>query len=312
MENMAVMRSALLWASQNQRLRESLPRYRFVRKAVSRFMPGEDMTAALDAAEALREKDLSAVITQLGENVKQATEAEEVTKHYRAVLDSIQPRKCDCHISVKLTHFGLDLDPELCYSNLRSIVQHAAERENFVWIDMEDSRYVDRTIDLFSQVRSDYSNVGLCVQAYLYRTAEDLQKLKKFPAAIRLVKGCYAEPASVAFQKKSEVDGNYFKLSVQLLEAAAGNKVRVGIATHDQGLIGRILKEMSSRQIPKEVAEIQMLYGIRNADQIRIRKEGVPVRCLISYGSYWFPWYMRRLAERPANVLFVLRNLFEP
>lgn len=309
---MAIMRSALLWASQNQRLRETLPRYRFIRKAVSRFMPGEDLSAALNAVQASREKGLSAVITHLGENIVHISEAEEVATHYLSALETIQPLNCDCHISVKLTHLGLDLDHQLCHLNLKRIVQQAANEKNFVWVDMEDSRYTDRTIDLFRQIRSEFSNVGLCLQAYLYRTEEDMRRLSTFPSAIRLVKGCYAEPASIAFKKKSDVDKNYFKLAMNLLMDAAGKEVRVGIATHDQGLIGRILNEMDALQIKRAVAEIQMLYGIRFTDQVRLRKEGVPVRCLISYGRHWFPWYMRRLAERPANVLFVLRNLFEP
>ena len=306
------MRSTLLWASQNQRLREALPKYRFVRKAVSRFMPGEDLSDALKAAEDMRQKGLSAVLTHLGENVTQPAEASQVTEDYLQVLNSVPPGNSDCHISLKLTHLGLDLDAALCRSNLEKIVTKALERKNFVWIDMEDSKYTDRTIDLYSQVRSRFPNVGLCVQAYMFRTKEDLQKLISISSAIRLVKGCYAEPANLVYQKKSDVDENYFQLCMELLQAAQRNGARVGIATHDQVLIERILKEMAARGIPKETGEIQMLYGIRSADQFRLRKEGVPVRCLISYGSYWFPWYMRRLAERPANVLFVLRNMFEP
>jgi proline dehydrogenase len=191
-------------------------------------------------------------------------------------------------------------------------VTKAVDRKNFVWIDMEDTKYTDRTIDLYTQIRSHFPNVGLCVQAYLHRTRDDLQKLISIAAAIRLVKGCYAEPPNLVFQKKNDVDENFFQLCLELLQGAQQNRARVGIATHDQILIERILKEMAARNIPRETGEVQMLYGIRSADQFRLRNEGVPVRCLISYGSYWFPWYMRRLAERPANVIFVLRNLFEP
>jgi len=190
-------------------------------------------------------------------------------------------------------------------------VERAKDTENRVWIDMEDSRYTDRTIDIFSRLRSDFSNVGLCLQAYLYRTEEDIKRLMKFPSAIRLVKGCYAEPAKVAFPKKRNVDENFFKLAMMLIEGALPTKTPVGIATHDQVLSALILGEMNRRSIPKDAIEFQMLYGIRSSDQSSLRKEGYPVRCLISYGSHWFPWYMRRLAERPANVLFVLRNMFE-
>lgn len=275
-------------------------------------MPGEDLEDALGAAEMQSGNNISAVITHLGENITKASEAEEVTNHYRQALNLVTSRNLDCHISVKLTHLGLDLDQELCYSNLKKLVEQAKGSGNRVWIDMEDSRYTDRTIDIFSRVRSDFPNVGLCLQAYLYRTVEDIKSLMRFPSAIRLVKGCYAEPAKVAFPKKREVDENFLKLAMMLIEGAHPTKTPVGIATHDQELAALILMKMNHQGIPKDAIEFQMLYGIRSSDQSRLRKEGYPVRCLISYGSHWFPWYMRRLAERPANVLFVLRNMFEP
>jgi proline dehydrogenase len=205
----------------------------------------------------------------------------------------------------------LDFDPQKCYSNVKKIVTHAKDVGNYVWIDMEDTRYTDRTIQTFRELRSEFTNVGVCLQSYLMRTADDLKQLMTLPSSIRLVKGCYAESANVAYAKKSDVDESFFKLAMQMILAPEKERSRIGIATHDPKLAARIQSEMNAHQIPKDRIEFQMLYGIRSADQARLRKEGYPVRCLISYGSYWFPWYMRRLAERPANVLFVLRNLFE-
>ena len=306
---MGIMRSILLWGSRSQQLREMLPRYRFVRKAVSRFMPGEEIGAALEAAEILRENGIASILTHLGENVTEETEADQITRHYREVLDHERTRALDCQISVKLTQLGLDLSPELGYTNLRSIVAHAAELQNFVWVDMEGSAYTDLTLELFHRARSEYPNVGICLQSYLYRTAHDLDGLLSLSPAIRLVKGAYAEPGGVAFQKKKDVDANFLALAKQLLGKARQDGVLPAFATHDRGLIRRIQEETATIGLSKEASEFQMLYGIRRDDQIRLARESYRVRVLISYGTAWFSWYMRRLAERPANVLFVLRNL---
>jgi len=306
---MGIMRSILLWGSRSQQLREMLPRYRFVRKAVSRFMPGEEIGAALEAAEILRENGIASILTHLGENVTEEAEADQITRHYREVLDHASTRALDCQISVKLTQLGLDLSPELGYTNLRSIVEHAAELQNFVWVDMEGSSYTDLTLELFRRARSEYPNVGICLQSYLYRTAHDLDGLLSLSPAIRLVKGAYAEPGSVAFQKKKDVDANFLALAKQLLGKARQDGVLAAFATHDRRLIRRIEEETATIGLSKEASEFQMLYGIRRGDQIRLARESYRVRVLISYGTAWFPWYMRRLAERPANVLFVLRNL---
>lgn len=307
---MGLLRNVLLWGSQNQWLRNTLPRYRFVRSAVTRFMPGEQVEDALTAAERLREDGLATVLTQLGENITSAKEAENVAAHYREVLDKIQARKLDCHISVKLTQLGLDLSPEVCFKNLDSIVRHAGRHGNFVWIDMEYSSYVAITLDLFKRVRAQHTNVGLCVQAYLYRTAKDLGSVLAIPAAIRLVKGAYAESNEIAYQRKEDVDKNYFDLAQQLLRVARSNHQPSGIATHDRTLIRKIQEASASMNLPKNAVEFQLLYGIQREEQLRLAREGYKTRVLVSYGSYWFPWYMRRLAERPANVWFVVKNIF--
>ncbi|MGH2569361.1 MAG: proline dehydrogenase family protein, partial [Bacteroidota bacterium] len=189
------------------------------------------------------------------------------------------------------------------------IVHHADQRGNFVWIDMEYSSYVDATLDLFKRVRDGRPNVGLCVQAYLYRTEKDLEALLAIPAAIRLVKGAYAEPAEIAYQRKEAVDKKYSELALRLLKSAHRNRARSGIATHDRTLIKTVQEAAASMGLPKDSVEFQLLYGIQREEQLRLAREGYKTRVLISYGSYWFPWYMRRLAERPANVWFVVKNI---
>lgn len=307
---MGIMRKLLLWGSQNRQLREQLPRYRFVQRAVSRFMPGEEVDAALYAAEALGKEGLAAVLTHLGENVTEEREADQVTRHYHDVLDRVKARGLDCHVSAKLTQLGLDISRELSYANLKSIVEHAGKLGNFVWIDMEGSAYTDSTIQLFQHVRSEHPNVGICLQSYLYRTSQDLENLFPSSPAIRLVKGAYAEPRNLAFRKKKDVDANYLRLAEQLMRVALRDGAWSAFATHDGRLIRRIQEQAAALGLKKESYEFQMLYGIRRDEQLRLARQGYRVRVLISYGTYWFPWYMRRLAERPANMLFVLRGLF--
>jgi proline dehydrogenase len=307
---MGLMRSVFLSASQNRWLREQAPRYRFVRRSVSRFMPGEDVEDALRAAGALKRNSIRAVLTQLGENVTDAEEAASVSRHYVHVLERIRELELGAEVSVKLTQLGLDLGTELCFGNLASIIERAS-RESIVWIDMEGSPYVDRTLELYRRAREAFPNVGVCLQAYLYRTGADLAALMGLGAAIRLVKGAYREPAALAFPHKRDVDENYFDLARQLINGQSGTgAARAAIATHDRKLINRIVALQGSNGAPPERTEFQMLYGIQRREQMRLAREGRPLRVLISYGSYWFPWFMRRLAERPANAMFVVRNLF--
>lgn len=306
---MSVIRSALLAASQNHWLREKAARFWFVRRAVSRFMPGETLQDALASALGIEKQGLGTVFTYLGENVRDPREATAVKDHYLTVLEQVRKSGLKTEISVKLTHLGLDLNTELCASHLDQLIQ-AAGRDSVVWVDMESSAYVDRTIEIFRCVRQAHPNVGLCLQAYLYRTAEDLASLIPLGAAIRLVKGAYCEPPEIAFPRKRDVDENYFRLTQQLLsEEARRAGVRVALGTHDPKLIGRIQNYVLAQGLGKSCLEFQMLYGIQTALQHRLAREGWRSIVLIAYGSYWFPWFMRRLAERPANVLFVLRNL---
>jgi proline dehydrogenase len=306
---MGLARNALLWISENRALRRTLPRYKFIRRAVSRFMPGEELADAVQAAEKLREKNITAILTRLGENVADEAETREVTDHYLDALPQIQQRRLDSYISIKPTQLGLDLNEDLCWRNLTALVERAAAFKNWVWIDMEQSSYVDRTLALYKKIRRQYSNVGVCVQSYLYRTAKDLEELLPLSPAIRLVKGAYMEPANIAYPRKADVDANYFTLAKMLLANVKNNGVTVGIATHDTVLIKKIQEEAATQGLDKSDYEFQLLYGIQSEEQLRLAREGYHMRVLISYGSYWFPWYMRRLAERPANVFFVLKNL---
>jgi len=308
---MSVMRSALLAGSQSLWLRRQAPRLWFVRKSVARFMPGEGIDDALRAAAQLREATISTVVTFLGENVAEASEASKVKDHYLSVLDRIREWGLPTEISVKLTHLGLDLSRDACHSNFMQLVERAGTN-SVVWIDMESSPYVDRTLEIFRLARREYSNVGVCLQAYLHRTGKDLEALVPSGAAVRLVKGAYREPPDVAIQAKCDVDENFFVLAQRMLSPeASASGVRAAIATHDPRLVRRIQAWVRENQGGKGVScEFQMLYGIQRNLQMELAREGWKSVVLIAYGNFWFPWFMRRLAERPANALHVLRNLF--
>jgi proline dehydrogenase len=306
---MGLARNALLWISENRRLRQALPRYAFIRRAVSRFMPGEELVDALNAAELLKPRSINSVFTHLGENVTDESEARKDAQDYIYSLRLIQQRGLDTHVSVKLTHLGLDLNEKACIDNLAAIVAEAQAVGNMVWIDMEQSQYVDRTLDIYKRVRKEFPNVGLCLQAYLYRTEKDLEGLLPFSPAIRFVKGAYKEPHTVAFKKKSDVDENFFKLTAALMQhVKTGSKVVVG--THDTNLIRSLQGKAAQLGLSKKDYEFHLLFGIQTNEQLRLAREGYSIRVLISYGSFWFPWYVRRLAERPANVWFVMRKMF--
>lgn len=307
---MGLVRSAFLAGSESRWLREQAVNYRFVRRAVSRFMPGEDLDAAIAAAQDLQAKNIGAVLTYLGENLQRLEEAEQVTRHYLEVLARAQGASLDAEISVKLTQLGLDLGPAACEAGLLSLIERAGAAGTWVWIDMESSAYTDVTLDIFRRARARFANVGVCVQAYLRRTEQDLRTLIPLGGGLRLVKGAYREPPEKAFPRKRDVDANYLTLARRLLGREARQAgVRAIFGTHDAALIRRIVEEVPGAALRPQEVELQMLYGIKREEQGRLAARGHRFRVLISYGDAWFPWYMRRLAERPANVLFVLRNL---
>lgn len=307
---MSLMRKALLAGSTNAWLRERATKAAFVRRAVSAFMPGETIDDALRAAEELRKEGIDTILTRLGENITRREEAEEVTQHYFEVLDKVAAAGLDAHVSVKPTQLGLDQDPALCRENLDRLIERTEARNNFLWIDMEGSPYVEPTLELYRYGRAKTPKIGVAIQSYLYRTEKDVGALIPPGSAIRMVKGAYLEPPEIAYPKKADVDENFFRMCVRLLQPdaiAAGCLLH--IATHDQAMVERLLAWIRANQVPPSAYEFAMLYGIQRGAQERLARQGERLRVLISYGEYWFPWYMRRLAERPANVWFVLKNL---
>jgi len=306
---MSVLRSMLLAGSENPWLRQQATRRRFVRRAVSRFMPGESFDEALTAARGLAQHGIGTIVTNLGENVTDRAEAAAEVRHYAEVLRRLEGSGLDTEISVKLTHLGLDLDPRLADDNLARLAELAAPTRTRVWIDMEGSAYTERTLECYRRVRQGHPNVGIALQSYLRRTAADLASLLPGGAIVRLVKGAYREPAEIAFTKMSEVNESFFQLTAALLAPAARQAgAWVAVGTHDSQLIDRIATYATGAGVPQDAYEYALLYGIRRDEQLRLRQQGHRVRVLISYGSQWFPWYMRRLAERPANLWFVARS----
>jgi proline dehydrogenase len=307
---MSLMRSLLLAASQNRWLREHATRYSFVRGTVSRFMPGETLDDAIGAAETLQTKKIGTVFTHLGENIKDREEAQEVADHYIVVLERIKQEGLQAEISVKLTQLGLDLSTDLCFEHLNAIIARA-QKDSIVWVDMEASNYVDATLDVYRRALAAHPNVGICLQAYLHRTKEDMTKLLALRPSIRLVKGAYNEPPEIALARKQDVDDNYFELGKLMLLAKKENRcVRAAFGTHDVALIQRLAGFANGEGFAKKDFEVQMLYGIQRAEQERLAGEGCTSIVLVAYGSYWYPWFVRRLAERPANLWFMVRNVF--
>jgi proline dehydrogenase len=302
----------LLAMSTSTFLREQATKRTFVRRSVSAFMPGEKIEDALGAAATLKPQRINTILTRLGEGITRLDEAERVTEHYLDVLDRVKTSGLDAQVSVKPTQLGLDLDAEQCQRNLDRICERGEKLGNVpVWIDMESSQYVDPTLTLFRKSRERYRGVGLAIQSYLYRSAKDVESLIALGPAIRIVKGAYLEPAEVAYPKKSDVDENFYTLCTRLLTADAQKTgTLLHIATHDVTLADRLAAYIDQHRVPTSSYEYAMLYGIQRGQQQRLAQSGRRIRVLISYGEYWYPWYMRRLAERPANVTFVLKNLF--
>ena len=308
---MPFLRALLIRGSESPALAELVRDRGFARRAVRRFLPGETLDAALDAAARQAALGIGTTLTYLGEQVTDAAATETVARHYLEALDRVRTRGLPCEISLKLTHLGLDLRADVCLGLVALICARAEATGTAVWIDMEGSAHTAVTLEVFRAVQARYRGLGLCVQAYLRRTPADVESLLPLGAAIRIVKGAYQEPPALAYQSRAEVAEAFFRLGTRLLEPdarAAG--VRAVFGTHDVALIARLQEHARSRGLGPGAFECHLLYGIRTADQRRLAAQGQPVRVLISYGASWFAWYMRRLAERPANLWFVVRNLF--
>ena len=303
------MRRVFLWAARNRWLKERLPKLRFMRRAVRRFMPGETLADALAAALPLQAAGIATLYTRLGENLEHVDEADEVAAHYIDAIDRIVAAGITGEVSVKPTQLGLDLDPELCLGHLVRIAEHAAAAGSYLWIDMEGSAYTDATIALYERLRAVQPRTGICLQAYLRRTAADIERLRPLDPAIRLVKGAYDEKESIAYRDRRNVDSNFVGLAVSFLVDGRGRSIRLGLGTHDVALIEQIAEQVKAAGIDRGGFEVEMLYGVRTDQQFRLAKAGYRVQTLIAYGEHWYPWYMRRLAERPANVWFVMRQM---
>jgi len=307
---MNFVRQMILRGSTSQRLSRLLSKRRFVQRAVQRFMPGEQMDDAIGAARTLQDSGMRSILTLLGESVLDRAAADAVVDHYQALVESIAASGLASDLSVKPTHLGLDLGSEVVETGLRTIVARAGSAGRLVVVDMEASEYVDDTLKLYQSVRRDYQNVGICMQSYLFRTEEDLEALLPLKPMIRLVKGAYRESAEIAWPKKSDVDDAFMARASRLLEATRDDPdVRVAFGTHDERMIDGIRRQAADLGLARDAFEIQMLYGIGRDLQSELAAEGYSVRILVSYGPNWFPWYMRRLAERPANVWFMLRSV---
>ena len=309
---MSVTRDFFLALSRSQRLRETAVHFGPARKMARRFVAGERLAEALGVVQDLNQQGLLATVDHLGENVTSETEARDATSEVLDLLEEIEAKDLQSGVSVKLTQLGMDLSPALAAENLLRIVARAAQAKRFVRIDMESFDYVQPTLDLFDTIWENHRNVGVVIQSYLYRSADDVGHLVQMGASVRLVKGAYDEPPQVAYPDKSDTDANFVRLMERLFSDTARNHgVIPAIATHDTTLIERTKEYTRSMGIPSNLVEFQMLYGIRSGLQRQLAADGYRMRIYVPYGEQWYPYFMRRLAERPANVLFLLRNLLK-
>ena len=275
-------------------------------RLATRFVAGETLDQALAVARKLNAEGITVTLDHLGESVSTLEEAAEARDVYLRTLDAIHGNGIQGGVSLKLTQFGLDLSWEQCLANVEQLVRRATELSSFVRVDMESSDYTDRTLDVVHTLHARFGAVGVVIQSYLYRSQADIEKLCAAKIGVRLCKGAYLEPAAVAFPRKSDVDKSYLELTRYLLT----NGVYPGIATHDEAVIRQACQFVTERQVPHDSFEFQMLYGIRRDLQRRLVAEGYRLRLYVPFGKAWYPYYMRRLAERPANVFFMMRNLF--
>ena len=302
-----VARSTLLYLSRQEGLKDFATRFSPFKKMTTRFVAGEDIDEATDAIRELNKLGCTASFDHLNESVATKAETEEEVHEYARVLARIDSAGIKSNVSIKLTQFGLGIDAELAYQNARKTVADAAARGNFVRVDMEGSDVTDVTLDIFRRLRAEFDRdtVGIVVQSYLRRTESDVRELLKIPARIRLCKGAYNENATVAFPDKKDVDDNYIRLMQMLLSSGTYH----GIATHDERMIEATVAHAQKEGIGKEAFEFQMLYGVRRDLQEQLARDGYNMRVYVPYGKTWYPYFMRRLAERPANVWFIAKNL---
>ncbi len=302
-----MLRTTLLYLSRQQRLKTVVAGLPGSKQLVRRFIAGEQIAEAIAAVRELNRLGITATLDHLGESITSEAATQQEVREYQQALQQIAAAKVNSNVSVKLTQLGLDIDEQLCLRNTRSLVQSAAQHGNFVRIDMEDSSKTDVTLRIFRTLRAEFENVGVVIQAYLYRSAQDIADLLALGSRIRLCKGAYKEDAAVAFPLKSAVDANFVQLLQQLLVSG----VYHGIATHDDAMIAAAKAFVAREHLVRDSFEFQMLFGIRRDLQVKLVEEGYRVRVYVPYGEAWYPYFMRRLAERPANIWFVVKNIFK-
>ena len=307
--NWMLTRSALIWLSGQEGLKDFATRFKFFKKLTTRFVAGETIDEVVPYIREINAENCTASFDHLNESVDNPDEANKEVEEYLRILQKIEETRIRSNVSIKLTQFGLELDPELAYNNARRVVEDAKRRGNFVRVDMEASNVTQVTLDIFKRLRSEFelNDVGIVLQSYLRRTYDDAKELVKLPARIRICKGAYSEPPEVAFPDKKDVDENYVRVMQLLLSSG----VYHGVATHDPKMIDATIDFASREGIGKEKFEFQMLYGIRRDLQRQLSRDGFNMRVYVPYGKHWYPYFMRRLAERPANIWFVMKNVLK-
>jgi proline dehydrogenase len=297
--------------STNETLHKFIVNFPLSRRVSRRFVAGESLDEAIAVVKKLNAQGLLVTFDHLGESVTSEREAREAKDDYLRALDAIATNQVQSQVSVKLTQMGLDLSADVCLDNLRQILGKAKQGGTFVTIDMEDSKHTQTTLNIFKTLREEFDNVGIVIQSYLYRSEADIIALRALGANVRLCKGAYKEPAEVAFPEKTDVDANYRKLTQVFLQAnGKANSAYLDLATHDEKIIAWAKEFTTTNHIARDRFEFQMLYGIRADLQRQLAREGYTMRVYVPYGTHWYPYFMRRLAERPANVIFLVSNLF--
>jgi proline dehydrogenase len=308
---MPMLRDTFLAMSTNPTVHKAVVGFPLSRRVTRRFVAGEKLEEAVQVIRKLNRQKLQVTLDVLGESVKVEAEARAAKDQYLRALEAIAANRVSSHVSVKLTQMGLAIDPELCLDNMRQIVGKAKAIGSFTRIDMEDVTYTQSTLNIYKHLREEFDNVGIVIQAYLYRSEADMKALLDMGANVRLCKGAYKEAASVAFPSKKDVDANYLKLAQVYLNANGNHDgAYLALATHDEKIINWAKDYVAAHGVGNNRFEFQMLYGIRSDLQRKLAGEGYTMRVYVPYGSHWYPYFMRRLAERPANVVFLASNLF--
>lgn len=302
-----MLKAILLYLSRQKAIQNFMVNFGVTRRVVDRFVSGEELEDGLDAVKKVNSEGAIATLDHLGEEVSERGEAIAATEVYLDALDLIKDNGVDTNVSVKPTQVGLKIDQQFCEENFAKIIERANKHHNFVRMDMEGSDCTQETLDVFKSLRKRHDNVGIVIQSYLYRSEQDVHEVLQLGGRIRLCKGAYKEPKEIAFPKKRQVDENFVKLMEKMLLSGICH----GIATHDEKLIEKTKEFAQKKNIPKENFEFQLLYGIRTELRHQLVRDGYNVRVYIPFGRQWYPYFMRRLAERPANLFFFLKNFFK-